>query len=352
MAQDAQEQQALLDGIRNNPVDDAPRLAYADWLNDNDTGDGKLATRAEFIRVQCQLADANTQPEQRILLQDREEELLTRNRDEWEIPLRELGAEEVVFSGGLPSGVLMEADAFISNADKLFAANPAISSVKLEIRHSPPDVLRNLAGCPHLSHLQALDLSDNAINDAALAEFVVSPHIKRVNKLNLCRNGIHDEGIKTLAGSPYLANLETLHLAECWITDKGVAALMASRRLSRLQTLNLDHNDITDAGVQELAASPRAAGLTRLNLARNWIRDEGACALARSPYLAALQMLDLSANRISDAGARSLAMSSSLKNLTELSFELNEAMSPQVREEVESAVATRRDDKGRGCWRR
>ena len=37
--------------IRAAPEDDAPRLIYADWLDDQ--GD---AARAEFIRVQCELA--------------------------------------------------------------------------------------------------------------------------------------------------------------------------------------------------------------------------------------------------------------------------------------------------------
>lgn len=41
----------LLAAIRKAPDDDAPRLIYADWLQDH--GD---EARAEFIRVQCELA--------------------------------------------------------------------------------------------------------------------------------------------------------------------------------------------------------------------------------------------------------------------------------------------------------
>src|SRR4051812_26564817 len=42
---------AFLSAIREAPEDDAPRLVYADWLEDQ----GDLH-RAEFIRLQCRLA--------------------------------------------------------------------------------------------------------------------------------------------------------------------------------------------------------------------------------------------------------------------------------------------------------
>ena len=42
---------AFLADIIENIADDAPRLVFADWLEDN--GD---PARAKFIRLQCQLA--------------------------------------------------------------------------------------------------------------------------------------------------------------------------------------------------------------------------------------------------------------------------------------------------------
>ncbi len=45
---------ALLQAILANPGADAPRLIYADWLEERD-GPGD-AERAEFVRVQCELA--------------------------------------------------------------------------------------------------------------------------------------------------------------------------------------------------------------------------------------------------------------------------------------------------------
>jgi uncharacterized protein (TIGR02996 family) len=48
------EQAGLLEDIIQNPADDAPRLIYADWLEDR----GNLI-RAEFIRVQIRLAQSD-----------------------------------------------------------------------------------------------------------------------------------------------------------------------------------------------------------------------------------------------------------------------------------------------------
>src|SRR5690242_19870391 len=46
----------LLEAIRENPGDDALRLIYADWLEENDDGRGR-AERARLIRAQVELAE-------------------------------------------------------------------------------------------------------------------------------------------------------------------------------------------------------------------------------------------------------------------------------------------------------
>ena len=55
--------------------DDTPRLAYVDWLEENDDPD-----RAEFIRVQCRLADLSPAAPDWIDLIERQEELVARLR--------------------------------------------------------------------------------------------------------------------------------------------------------------------------------------------------------------------------------------------------------------------------------
>jgi uncharacterized protein (TIGR02996 family) len=86
----------LLNAIHADPRDDAPRLVYADWLEESGKQD-----YAEFIRLQIEAARAHkdlwTDPKQSL----REGELLRAHRDDWAGP--NLKAQRYDgFSRGLP----------------------------------------------------------------------------------------------------------------------------------------------------------------------------------------------------------------------------------------------------------
>jgi uncharacterized protein (TIGR02996 family) len=72
----------FLRAIIESPDDDAPRLVFADWLDEHGETE-----RAEFIRVQIELA---TLPKsgRRTRLEEREKELLARHEEEWVKPIR------------------------------------------------------------------------------------------------------------------------------------------------------------------------------------------------------------------------------------------------------------------------
>ena len=96
----AEQSRAFLEAIRDSPEDDAPRLVYADWLDDH--GD---TARAEFIRVQCELARMPNDEERRAGLESRERELLSANRATWLGPLDEvLQSGHCTFRRGFPGG--------------------------------------------------------------------------------------------------------------------------------------------------------------------------------------------------------------------------------------------------------
>src|SRR5262249_36789673 len=63
---------AFLEDIVAHPEDDAPRLIYADWLDEQDAPEDRA--RAEFIRVQCALARTEEEGPRRWALQRREAE--------------------------------------------------------------------------------------------------------------------------------------------------------------------------------------------------------------------------------------------------------------------------------------
>src|SRR4051812_20344131 len=62
---------ALLADILEHHDDDTPRLVYADWLDEHGEAD-----RAEFIRVQCELARGGIDQARREHLEEREQALL------------------------------------------------------------------------------------------------------------------------------------------------------------------------------------------------------------------------------------------------------------------------------------
>ena len=77
------EEAAFLTAVCERPDDDAPRLIFADWLEER--GD----PRGEFIRVQCILSRMAEGDKRRPALRGRERELLELHREEWETPLRD-----------------------------------------------------------------------------------------------------------------------------------------------------------------------------------------------------------------------------------------------------------------------
>ena len=70
---------AFLAAVAEAPEDDAPRLVFADWLEENGQPE-----RAELIRLQCRLAATDRYDAARRPLARRERELLDRFGKRWQ----------------------------------------------------------------------------------------------------------------------------------------------------------------------------------------------------------------------------------------------------------------------------
>src|SRR5437762_1241175 len=97
---------SFLQAIRADPDDDAVRLIFADWLEDQ--GD---TPRAEFIRLQVERAGLPPEDPHAQDLLDREEELLVLHRATWVGGLDEI-VERVEFQRGLPETVVVKGHDF------------------------------------------------------------------------------------------------------------------------------------------------------------------------------------------------------------------------------------------------
>jgi uncharacterized protein (TIGR02996 family) len=340
---------AFLRSILADPEDDAPRLVFADWLDEH--GD---ADRAEFIRLQVRLARIDRVNPDFLQLAERAEELKRIHHVEWvnQLPqFPEVNWE--VFERGFISAVKFDSpDAFFASARDVFQAAP-IREIRLHRFYWP--AATKLAGSKFIRGVRVLDLNDgNRIGNQGLEALMRSPQFAGLRSLKVGRNSLGsagarsvadssyvrglrvlkmerndmyddglrylaasrglagletldldrtrtgDDGVNALAGSKYLGSLRTLYLSYNLITDVGLTALARSETVTELQDLFLQGNSITDVGVTELAASPTFARLERVFLRQNKIGDDGAAALARSPYFEHLRELYLGGNRISD----------------------------------------------------
>jgi uncharacterized protein (TIGR02996 family) len=261
---------AFLRAILDNPDDDSVRLVYADWLEE------RGGVRAEFIRVQVELARGSGDARRRRQLRRRDRELLEQHHREWAGPLlaglveeaypelRVLGGRLIwnrervwkwMFRRGLVEAVALEALQFLDSADALFRAHP-LREARLVGAWSAVEPVEKLTALPQLRRLSALRLTPTM--SYGISEF--SPGYTRA---------MGDTGAQLLAGCPHLGGLRSLSLANHDIGEAGAQALAASPHLAGLKELDLSRNHVGVAGAAALTASPHLTGLVRLNLAQN-----------------------------------------------------------------------------------
>jgi uncharacterized protein (TIGR02996 family) len=271
------EQQAFLQAIFEEPDDDAPRLIYADWLEER--GD----PRAEFIRVGCALAGLTREDPRFRLLWTREGELIRTHKEKWFGPTRKEFSWWDCHRGFLDE-VATGASVFLKHADELFRAH-AVQRVKLSwAAVAMPELVK----CPHLARVETLDLSANSLEADELTA-LASANLVRLTALNLNGNRVQAAGLRAILSSTTLTRLTRLDLA-------GRLTYGESRTGSSRRHIA----NIGNEGVAVLATSPGAARLTQLDLSNNTLRTGSAMeTLATSPYLTQLQTLVLSGNEIS-----------------------------------------------------
>src|SRR6478672_7525843 len=103
-------EEAFWQSIQEAPEDDAPRLIYADWLEEQ--GGAAQTARAEFIRVQCELARLPEDSDRRAALEKREGALWKKHGKEWRAPLRPF-SPKILFRRGFPDEVLVQGKTFL-----------------------------------------------------------------------------------------------------------------------------------------------------------------------------------------------------------------------------------------------
>lgn len=316
---------AFLRTILEDPDHDGPRLVYADWLEE--TGE---TARAEFIRVQIELARLANGNSHGDALRAQERNLLKRFRQRW---IRRVGGfvRDAEFERGMIDHVRVTGADMVRHSERLFeraavtrlrltnaaedlgriAKLPALRWLRsLDIGYNGlgANRIEALFDVSHAARLRSLDLSANAIGAFPRLAESLAGGFPVLEELNLSRVGLAAQGLRLL-GERGPARLIRLTLDSNRLHAGGLLALSATALAGRLHVLSLHGTGLGDDDAVVLAESGQFPHLTELNLSANAITDDGAVALAHAPALAALETLDLSYNQIGQRGALAIAQS-------------------------------------------
>lgn len=346
---------ALLAAIRANPDEDTPRLVFADWLEES--GDHH---RAEFVRVQCELArlaadrsdsrpvydflrdrDWVTRPaadwtqiddgiHRRVALAMRADDLLTRHGGAWvpklpkkckavwegfhrgfahRVTLRDvhkMGAAAKLLRAAVPAVTLLSDDFTPAFVEQLAAAGLLGWVAGLELVNDCAAGLRELGHRSEAGTIRTLSVRNGDTGEvaAALAE---APHWTGLRTLDLTEARTFGPTAEVLFGAKHLRTLTRLHLRgfDGWSADTVRA--LAAGGFTELDSLHLTHCDLDDDAAAALAGCADLANLRDLDLGRNQIGGRGLTALLASPHLANVAFLGLEDNPLHGLDADRLA---------------------------------------------
>jgi uncharacterized protein (TIGR02996 family) len=299
----------LLAAVLADPGDDAPRLVYADWLDEHGQPD-----RAEFIRVQCELIGTPVWDPRRPGLERREADLLAEHQIEWAAPLLDAGAQGWAFRRGFLDRVVLSIADFLQHGSALIErttvrhlsptsaddwrsllAHPAarhLRGVLFANLSDGDDLAAALADTPELAGWRSLTLAGVGLTDAGLARLAAAPHLGNLEHLDVGSNDLTAAGLRALPEATFAESLRHLAIAMITAPPAAFAELVAAARWPRLTELILDGNHLGGAHVLRLVGGARLKALRTLSLKDIWVGEdaEGLAAVFELPQLARLHL--------------------------------------------------------------
>jgi uncharacterized protein (TIGR02996 family) len=249
---------ALLRAVLAAPDDDAPRLVYADWLEEH--GDG---ARAAFIRAQVELARHLADDPSHAALVQTERTLLNANRGAWKEWLPEW-VKDHEFRRGFVEWIQCQAADFIAQSDEVRKQTP-LQGARLDGKQPiAAAILRSRA----LEGLRSLTLSVK-VPPLAWDHLASCPYVSQLTELEILSSAHMDELVSALVSSTSLPAIRSLRLKWCALGDEHTSNLVRHRWAVRLRALDLSNNHIGPEGGLAIAGSTFLDGLESLNLNAN-----------------------------------------------------------------------------------
>jgi uncharacterized protein (TIGR02996 family) len=368
--------EAFLQEIIANPDEDAPRLVYADYLEEHGDPD-----RADFIRVQCALESLDQDDERRPVLAAREHQLLKQHEIQWVGPLREW-ANGWMFRRGFVEYLDIQSKLLIDQAEAIFRQAPVrelyprcstvrsllslfqnpilnrLAKLYLPWWQSEPDLIDALVESEMLSRLTSLVLCSPGwpqvvewrrlfswaglsrlthldvwceMGEGDLLPFIVN--VAQLAELRLCKIRMDfppqslpafREAVRHLTVLSNMRRLTTLDLSANGMAISTLFSLLDSPALPMLERLNLDRSARLPTPGTTLWPAPRPPSLVgklrHFSLRHNNLSSQVVGLLVNSPAVERLRSLDLSDNGFKDAGVAVLASSRFLTRLIRLAL--------------------------------
>jgi uncharacterized protein (TIGR02996 family) len=354
---------AFLRDVIENPDDDASRLVFADWLDENGA-----AQRAEFIRSQIEREKLPPHSLRYRQMLRREEAL----REEFEPDEPKLisGSEHAwgTYRRGFVEGVRLEASVFVREAERLCSVAP-VRDVELLNLHVPEVWVEELAAVVARRRMRSVRL-DATMGDETTSRFVTALQSEALEELDLSHGnaaeatlralpraklprlrvlrtyggelggllrllfrprpcyvlrelalfnlGLVRQDFEALWNWPGLARVEVLNLGLNRLGVREAKSMAADADLRSLRELHLGHGEIGVNGVAALAGCAWLGGVRKLDLSTCLLGPPGVETLVASPHLGEVHELDLSANKVGDDGLRSLAAWPGLRDVAVL----------------------------------
>ncbi len=290
---------ALLAAVLARPLDDLPRLVYADWLEE--TGEPVNVARAQFIRLQCAAGagDANNE------LAKQAKVLLRKHVKLW------LGDVTKMIPGGLwtfergfPHGVQL---------------NPTRLSRLVDFK---PSILKTWSTIQALHVPQASQTLPLVRRGFQMARFTEL----NISKMCSCGGCPIQNELMVFFETPEFEQLRVLNVAGNRLDSNVLAVMMKPGRVLPLESLDLSQNQLSVADLGLLCSSTELVHLKQLRLRETQLGVRAARALVQSLQYNKLELLDLSRNHLGDSGARpflSVAPPPGLRSLDLRSNELS-----------------------------
>jgi uncharacterized protein (TIGR02996 family) len=334
---------ALLAAICANPHEDTPRLAFADWLNEN----GEDA-RAEFIRAQCALAQAEDEHDRSyamyeflcrvyptglaatnwervdpgvkrlIDLHARCGKLLKKHGAKWRP--QGPGQRRVKWAGfrrGFPHLIELRSEREFGTF--VAGLRGTVPPVELAVHDALSRVLDLFDEPGSLDWLAAVSTSE----PVGVRELGHRPEARNISALRIGNPGDGEPSIPSALGAPYWTGLRSLHLSDGLVSREAAEALLRLPNLRTLRHLRLRAYDGWIADPVRTLAVDGFTELRTLGIEACYLNDDAAEALANCADLKNLRYLELRDNRITGRGVTALLTSPHLTNLVYLGLERN-----------------------------